>query len=229
MKTKWAKKATIGFALFGTTILCVVGVLVFTMLNSPSKNNELATVNKGAILFDEKSMQVVCNEPGTIISTWNGDYMFVSENRERISLGKNSVVIDQNKFYIVGGGYRIQKDASVYKLDNFYETNNTETQFYKLADRKYLMIAGTIVDDQEMINTSNYLYILLDRQGNAQLINNDVAAKTQVPTTLTGDDLTFDIANELFKFGDTLSVDMKDVIGTTNEFDPMTYKNPLTE
>lgn len=229
MKNKWTSKATICFMMFGTAILCVVGFLVFVMLTSPEKNNELVKINKGAMFFDEKSMQIVCEEPGSVISSWTGDYIFVSDSKQKISLGKNTVIVDQNKYYIIGGGYKIQKDASVIKLGEFYETNATEAQFYKLADRKYLMIASVITDDQEIINTSNFVYVLLDRQGNAQILNTEVSAKTQVPTILNGDDITFDIANELFNFGETLSVDMKDIIGTTNTFDPMTYKNPLTE
>lgn len=57
-------------------------------------------------------------------------------------------------------------------LDNFTKVDNlSETGFFKLSDRKYLITGSRIWDNVGLVDTSNYLFISLDDAGNARLIN----------------------------------------------------------
>lgn len=58
------------------------------------------------------------------------------------------------------------------------------SKFYKLEDRKYLIVDRTIEAVNSSLVTSNYLIVNLDKSGNATLINDKVSLKTITPTKL---------------------------------------------
>ena len=93
-------------------------------------------------------------------------------------------------------------------MDESIETLRDETiieetiipKFYKLADRKYLLIAPIIRNEKGDFRADNYLIVHLDKMGNAELYNNKLNMKTLTPTKLVTPTYTFDIANEKLSY-----------------------------
>ena len=65
-------------------------------------------------------------------------------------------------------------------LDNTYKnvdlltglhSNTTIPKFYKIDDRKYLVVDSKIVSEDYSIEANNYLLVELDKAGNAKLSN----------------------------------------------------------
>ena len=84
------------------------------------------------------------------------------------------------------------------------------------------MIDRTVESKDSSFVTSNYLILHLDKLGNATLLNDKTSYKTITPTILRTSSYTFDIANEKLNFG-AEDVDLKKIIGSTNEYDSKTY------
>ena len=229
MKKSLNKKTLFTFIFFGVAIASIVGLLLFVCLGKAKGETEFLPVLNGSVIYNENGQATLISEDGTIKKLWTGEYVYKNADEKfKVSLGTNAVITNGNSIYIVGGGYRFLGDTSTIKLGSYYESNLTDNQFYKLADRKYLLIANEIHDDTETVKTTKFLFILMDKQGNAQLINDEISGKTQVPTVIYGDAYTFDIANEILSIGEKYTIDMRDVITSTNEFDRQTYKNPNT-
>lgn len=114
--------------------------------------------------------------------------------------------------------YRIYMDGAVSKLSQ----NNTisrisEDQFYKLGDRKYMVVGNTIVNQTGALSTQNYLLILLDKAGNTYLLNNELNSKTINPMIIRTQTFEFDVANEKLIYQGN-EIDLKKVIGSTNNY-----------
>ena len=114
--------------------------------------------------------------------------------------------------------YRIYMDGAVSKLSQ----NNTisrisEDQFYKLGDRKYMVVGNTIVNQTGALSTQNYLLILLDKAGNTYLLNNELNSKTINPMIIRTQTFEFDVANEKLIYQGN-EIDLKKVIGSTKNY-----------
>ena len=118
------------------------------------------------------------------------------------------------KFYEINdnGEVNITKDV------NSINTQG-DSKFYKLEDRKYLLIDRVIRSSDGAMDTSNYLIVELDKQGNALLLNNEVHYKTLSEAIINTSSYSFDVANEILKFGDNV-IDLKEIIGSSNLYKP---------
>ena len=83
------------------------------------------------------------------------------------------------------------------------------TKFYKLEDRKYLVVDKEIKSADGLLSTSDFLMIDLDKAGNATLTNHKVNLKTFSATTIVTSNYTFDIANEILVYGSD-KIDLKE-------------------
>ena len=181
-------------------------------------------VASGSVLFDNDKNMITTTVDSQIKMKWAGNYYLTYDNKN-YNLGTHSVVYNSNngnlslygKFYEVKntGKVKVIKDENILK-------SSVNSKFYKLADRKYLIVDRTIESTNSSIVTSNYLIVNLDKSGNATLLNDKISLKTISPTTLRTSSYTFDIANEKINFGKE-DVDLKKIIGSTNEYDEKTY------
>lgn len=86
---------------------------------------------------------------------------------------------------IYGGGYRFNGDGTVVQLESKYQVNDlSESGFYKLSDRKFVMTGDNIRDDQGAVQTSGWAYLVGDKSGNVQVINENLDMKVLVLNTL---------------------------------------------
>ena len=206
--------------------LFVIIIVIFSLFLKKSIDIDRTyyEVKDGNVLFDDEDNMINIVGSGGIKIRWGGHY-YLTYNEEKYDLGKQVVVYDINsgdinlygKFYEV----LISGEVDVIKGDNKIKSS-VNSKFYKLADRKYLIIDRVIEDNESKFTTSNYLLINLDKMGNATLLNDKTSYKTIKPTILKTSSFTFDIANEVLYYGDK-DIDLKKIIGSTNEYDEATY------
>lgn len=184
----------------------------------------------GSILFDKDQNMITLNEEGIIKIKWGGDYYLKYDDKD-YDLGKHSVVYHSNSgdITLYGKYYEVDKEGNVevIKGENNIKSS-VNSKFYKLEDRKYLIIDRTIESTDSSFVTSNYLIVNLDKLGNATLLNDKTSYKTITPTILRTSSYTFDIANEKLNFGKE-DIDLKKIIGSTNEYDEETYNLNATK
>ena len=206
--------------------LFAVIVVIFSLFlkKAVDVKKSVYEVGSGYVVFDNEYNMINTNSDGIIRLRWGGNYYFKYEDNEH-NLGSHVVLYDVNsgdidlygKFYEV----LISGEVDVIKGDNKIKSS-VNSKFYKLADRKYLIIDRVIEDADSSFSTSNYLIINLDKLGNATLLNDRTSYKTIRPTILKTSSFTFDIANEMLYYGDK-DINLKKIIGSTNEYDEDTY------
>ena len=209
--------------IFIVIVICVAIfasiALFMKRINSASKKEYLVEAN--SFLYDADKNMWNLSGTGTIKAKWNGNY-YLSYEKEEIKLNPQ-VVVFNNASRIVnlyGTIYRINEDETVDKLtDETIIEDTIRPKFYKLADRKYLLVASSIKNQRGSFEAYDYLIVELDKMGNATLTNNKVNMKTLKETVLNTSSYSFDIANEILKFGE-IKIDLKKIIGSTNLYKP---------
>lgn len=212
-------------------LFAIIIVIFFLFVKKAIEVDKTAyEVKSGAILFDKGNNMLTLTNKGVIKIKWGGDY-YLEYNEEDYDLGTHVVSYDSNtgNITLYGKYYEVTKvgEVEVIKGENQIKSS-VKSKFYKLADRKYLIIDRTIESDDSSFTTSNYLMVNLDKLGNATLLNNKTSYKTIKPTTLRTSSYVFDIANEKINFGGE-DIDLKKIIGSTNEYDEETYNLNATK
>lgn len=225
MKRKLSKKAKMTMNIFVVFILLVAGLLGFTLFQAIAKQPEATLVAQDTLLYNKDEEAIKTTSAGEIKKSWQGTYQFVGEDGKKYDLGEHTIAYDNSTLYIFGGGYQILEDNTAIKMGAVQKVTDFKSDnFYKLADRKYLIISNAVEDEEQTIQASGFLYIVMDKAGNALLTNATVNVKTTKPTILTTANITLDIANEKLTYGKK-EIALKNVLGSTNEFDPLTYKS----
>lgn len=219
-KRKLNHKARGAVGLFGGLVLTIMagfGVTVhYAMQNQPASY----PMTQSCVAYDTSARLIPMTATGTASKSWSGEWKLSLEDGSTYDLGTSSVLYDAGVLRVLGGGYQILEENNVQRLSSYTEISNlSTTAFYKLADRRYLVVAPEIRDTGNLVDTANYLYIVMDKAGNALLLNDTMCVKTINATVLDMGDCTFDIANEILTMG-MQDIDCKKIIGTTNEYDP---------
>lgn len=148
-------------------------------------------------------------------------YLFEEDDANKsYNLGENVTAynLNQDNLIIYGTTYQVFKDATVEKNEKITEiTNLKENKFYKLDDRKYVMVGNKIQNESGTLATQKYLIIIIDKAGNTFLLNNELNAKTINKLNIKTEEYEFDVANEQLIFGEN-KIDLKKIIGSTNEY-----------
>ena len=202
-------------------ILSVLVVVIFSLfIYNYTKIAKIEyKIESGSVLQDVDKNYMTIDDDAVLKIRWNGNY-YLNYNKEKIALGKKLIsyntITGGMKLY--GNFYEIASDGKVIEHKNETVLENlTETKFYKIDDREYLLTASKIFSEDYSIEASNYLLVELDKGGNAKLSNNKINLKTISPTTLVTDKYTFDINNEILNFG-SYDIDLKKIIGSTNQY-----------
>ena len=181
-------------------------------------------IASSSVLFDKDMNMITTNDDSVVRVKWGGDYYLIYRDKE-YDLGTHSVIYQSNSgdITLYGKYYEVSSngDVNTIKGENKIKSS-VNSKFYKLSDRKYLIVDRTIESKNSSFVTSNYLIVNLDKLGNATLLNDKTSYKTIVPTVLRTSSYTFDIANEKLNFGGE-DIDLKKIIGSTNEYDEETY------
>ena len=166
-------------------------------------------------------MPIKTEEEATINKKWDGNYYLTLNNsKSTYKLNKKVVSFNETKSKVTlyGEVFKVLFDGQVEKYVKDTEIkNNSGDQFYKIADRQYLLISDSIRNESGSISTSKYLYVIIDNSGNTLILNNQIYAKTINPIVLTTSSYKFDIANEKLIVGSN-EIDLKKIIGSSNEY-----------
>lgn len=204
-------------------VICTIILTAFSLFMKHVNDAEkkIYTLDVNSVLYDNDKNMWNLDTTGLIRIKWSGSY-YLQYDEQEIALNKQVVVFNNASkiLNLYGTIYKINKDESVETLKE--ETIIEDTivpKFYKLADRKYLLIASEIQNEKGNFNASDYLIVELDKLGNATLTNNKLNMKTLTETILITSAYTFDIANEILNFGEE-DIDLKKIIGSTNMYEP---------
>lgn len=214
-------------------VLLLGGAFGIVVYYSISNKSERIVLSSNCVAYDDNGNKIILSEPSSIYKSYYGGYVLKDLDNNVYSLGDNTVVYDENVLKVFGGGYQILNDTEVSIISEYAEIADLDTPaFFKLADRKYLITGSEISgDDSSTLSTSNYLYIVMDKSGNAMLLNDELCEKTKSALSVgSGGAYAFDIAKETLSLGDgTKSVDCGPIIGSTNEYDESTDKDKLRQ
>ena len=197
----------------------IAGMIIFVLrIRGDKVINELE-ISSNEILFDKETRRIDTSRGGVVQERWNGDYYFVSNEGDTTLLGESSVIVSDvdNELNILGKNVLIEPSGSFVEGDGITTTELDNKGFYKLADRKYLVVAGAIKNDDDTIYAEKFLIVFLDKQGNASFLNDVINVKTINPTNVLFGEYNFDVAREKMVVGD-IEVDLKAIFGSTNEY-----------
>ena len=220
MRRKLNGKNKIFIVIFSIIVIAMIVFLVLAVSLAQKKGSTVYNISNNSIVFDSETNLIDTSKGGSIKQRWNGTYYYLDIEEIEYELGEIPVVYEKSKdkIQIFGQNYLINQDGSIIEGEQYTEiTNYSETQFYKLADREYLIVSPEIYTEDKSIYASKYLLVYIDKKGNASVLNDSINLKTINPITLTFEKYKFDIANEKLLI-DTKNIDLKQVIGSTNEY-----------
>lgn len=210
-------KRNIGIIIVISIIIVIMFSLVIKLfLSSDQKEYQ---IEKGSIVFDKDKTVIKIDNDAIIKTKWNNEYYLIY-NDKNYELGKTALSFNENtsEIKLYGKYYEITNDSEInITSDETIIKNSLLTKFYKLEDRKYLIIDKEIKSADSLLSTTDFLIVEIDRVGNATLTNHKVSLKTFSETTIVTSNYTFDIANEILTYGND-KIDLKKIIGSSNNY-----------
>ena len=209
------------FALFAIIIITIIILLITSLRLALKHETEQYKIESNITLYDSDYVPIKTEEEATINKKWDGNY-YLTLNNSKSTYKLNKKVVSFNeaksKVTLYGEVFKVLFDGQVEKYVKDTEIkNNSGDQFYKIADRQYLLISDSIRNESGSISTSKYLYVIIDKSGNTLILNNQIYAKTINPIVLTTSSYKFDIANEKLIVGSN-EIDLKKIIGSSNKY-----------
>ena len=210
-------KRNIGIIIGISIIIIIMFSLVIKFFLSLNKEEYI--VLKGNIVFDKDKTLIKLDSDGKIKTKWKGEYYLTYDGKD-YELGNTAIAFneDTTEIKLYGRYYEISSGSEINITSN--ETvikNSLLTKFYKLADRKYLIVDKEIKSADNLLSTTDFLLVELDKAGNATLTNHKVNLKTFSETEIVTSNYTFDIANEILTYGSD-KIDLKKIIGSSNNY-----------
>ena len=201
--------------------IIIVGIFSFFIYKYSKASKIEYVVESGSVLQDVKKNYINMDDDAILKIRWNDNY-YLKYNDKKVELGDKVIVYNNltGSLKLYGDFYEIAKDGKILEMkEETVLPNTTNCKFYKLDDRKYLLVDTKIISDDRAIEANSYLLVELDKAGNAKLSNEKVNLKTISPTKLITSEYTFDIANEILSYGE-FKIDLKKIIGSTNQYVP---------
>lgn len=221
MRREYNLKNKINFVVIGVLSILIIIIFSLFIIKFVSIKKVEYSLNKGTVLFDVDYNKLNIDKSVIMKLKWNGNYYISSEDNDTI-LGRRVVAYNEltKNLDLYGKYYEILSNGEV-NIDKDITNINTqsESKFYKLEDRKYLLVDRSIRSSDGALDTSNYLIVELDKQGNALLLNNEVHYKTLSEAIINTSGYSFDVANEILSFGED-KIDLKQIIGSSNQYKP---------
>ena len=210
-------KRNIGIIIGISIFIVIMFSLCIRYIVSREKNE--FTVDSGALVFDKDKNIIKLSNSGIIKTKWNNEYYLIYDDYQS-ELGNTALSYNEStgeirlygRYYEIGSG-----DEITVTEDETLIKSSALTKFYKLADRKYLVIDKDIKTEDGLLSTSDFLLIDLDKVGNATFTNHKVSLKVFTPSTIVTSNYSFDIANEILTYGSD-KIDLKKIIGSSNTF-----------
>ncbi len=184
------------------------------------------SVAKNSITYDAENNYIKVSKTASLKMGLDGNYKLIN-NEDMLNvtynLGTHAIIKEDSdiSLNIYGTYYEIKDNGEISRLTKENKISIIEgAKFFKIADRKYLIIDKKISSSDGSINTKDYLIIEIDRNGNSTLYNDTINVKEINPLVINTSGFDFDIANEYLDIKNTV-IDLKKIIGSTNN-----YKKP---
>lgn len=200
---KLSGKVKAAIAVFaGMVLLCigVIGAGSISVIQAQAASYSLAA---GSVIFDNARSAVELTEDSTLQKRWNTDYILHMGEKE-YDCGENTVAYSQSNgaVQIFGGGYYVDESGNVIMLQNFHEITDTgNTGFYKLTDTSFVVTGKDIHTEDNSVQTTDYAYVVMDKVGNARVMNQDVNLKVLSGNKLQCGTLSLDAGEGSLTFG----------------------------
>lgn len=214
------------FLLLTVIVIVVVAIFVYFIYLFTTYDKTEYEVQAGSVVYDKNLEYIKVEGDAYITQKLDKNYYLyeeVNEETRKYNLGKNAVLYKEGDLYIYiyGTAYQVLSSGDVDTLSGETKVvKSNPTKFFKLDDRKYLMVDQTIkTTSSNVLNTKDYVIINMDKKGNPSFSNHEVDFKTISQTVVSGSIFSFDIANEKLTY-DKSEIDLKNVIGSSNEYEP---------
>lgn len=212
------KKNFVLILVLSIAVICIFSLFIYKYKQAGKIEYLIET---GSVIQDTDKNFINVEADATLKIRWNDNYYLIYQDK-KINLGKKVIVYNTitGGMKLYGNFYEIEENGKIvdYK-DETVLANTTDTKFYKLADREYLLVDRRISSMDGSIEADNYLLVELDKLGNAKLSNYKLNLKTITPTVLVTSKYRFDIANEILNFG-AYDIDLKKILGSSNQYKP---------
>lgn len=211
------------YSFFAVVIILTVSVFGFFMWRFSKVDDKKYPINIGSVFYNDDYKYLKAETDSYLAQKLDGNYYWYQKQANKTvkeKVGPNPVVFNKSdyKVYLYGAAYQVMSSGEIKSLSGMTEISKTSpTKFYKLRDRKYLMVDSSLRTSDNSVKTSGYLIIELDKQGNATFANNELNVKTIKPLILKGTTMNFDIANEKLIYGKQ-EINVKNIIGSTNDY-----------
>lgn len=209
------------FTIFALIVLIILIILCTAVIMVVRTDKEEYPVSNTMSIYDKDYNYIELENDAKIFKKWTGNYYLKEDTtKKEYNLGGYAIAFDKNKktLDLYGNFYQVLKGGDISKISGINTVSgNVQSQFYKIDDRKYLIAARNITNDTGSLSTQNYLIIIIDKLGNALLLNNKINAKTINEMIISTDDFKFDVANEILTYNDE-NINLKKIIGSTNEY-----------
>ena len=219
MKRKLGKKNIRLFVLFSFLVLLVIILFGYFIYQALTYDKTLYKVAANSFMYDSDNNYVLLENDGELTQKWDKHYYLKVKDKKK-NMGNDVVVYNDNDFiiYIYGTNYQVKTNGDViYSNTKVEASRNGSPTFYKLDDRKYLIVGSSIQTDNKEIKTKNYLIIEIDKSGHALLLNNELNIKTLNTLVLKTGVYDFDVANERLIVNENI-IDLKKISGSTNQY-----------
>ena len=213
------KNKTFVIALSALTILVltvIIGFIIVKIGKTTIKYNLLS----GSYVYNS-SKELVSIKENTYAKRNVFDNYYVVLDNEKVNVGSKPVFYNERTrgLKLLGMFYEIAKNGEVTKYSGETSIDSVNTpRLFKIADRRYLVIASVIRTDDNSLHANDYLLVDIDKAGNAYLYNNSVNIKTFSDLVLITDTFRFDVSRE-YLIIDKETIDLAKVNGSTNEHD----------
>lgn len=205
------------FVIFVFIVLLIIAILILAVYTTKKGDIEEYKISPNTITYDENYDYVYISDNAVLKKEWNDNY-YLNYNSNKYSLGTESVIYNKskNQVTVYGDVYQVYSNGDINKKTKKTVISNvSDFQFFKLNDRKYLLIGDSIGNNE--FSTKNYLVVSIDRSGNALLVNNEINVKTINPLIINIESAIFDVANEKVTIEEQV-IDLKKINGSTNEY-----------
>lgn len=207
------------FTIFAMIITLIIGVMVVGLCCVLVIDKENYAVTQNTVIFDKEYNIIEAKQEGSIYKKWDGNF-YLKMNKEEYLLGKQAItyIPSRNKMFVYGNTFEVETGGEITKIIKETEIGDlSKDRFFKLEDRKYLVVGKEIKNQVGNISTKNYLIIQLDKSGNTLISNQELNMKTIKPMIISTETYKFDVANEKLYFGEE-EIDLKKIIGSSNEY-----------
>ena len=223
---KLDKKSMFSFYAFAVAIVAIGALVVVMMTIAMNKKNDPYVINSSTVVYDAQNNAIQVTEESVIEKKWDGKYYLTTPEGNSYNLGESVITYegDSGSVRTFGGGYEVTKDEGVKTLEGVTDITDFSTPgFYKLGDRKYLLVGPSIATEDKVIDTTKFLFVYLDTAGNALLFNDDVRVKTTTPSKILIGEYEFDIAKEILTLGER-RVNTASIMGTSSMYNESDYR-----